>query len=479
MSPSAAGDGTRPGGEQLTAGRLTSSSPRRPSRSSSHTEYSIALQPTRSRGSSTGPPHRSRRKHRQRRAHPRAGSRTTPTTTSASTIDAVVAGRGPGLTGQAVGAWSPRRPPAGAARPTSTSSRSLPPPPMGAPTSCVGTYKQRHGYRTGSAQRQRAHSLRSLARRHRLVRVAAPWVQDTADQAAADAIESDRVALQERIDALEVAAAEAEELPLGTPIDVRLEVAPTGGNTEQDTATVERARSCRSPTSCSRTRPARSAPCRYDVATTSSCSRSWRTSAISTSTSWRPTSSTTTRDRARRRVPHTRSRRERVPGRRVARRLRRRGRLNAQVAREASAPEGADRAAQAQRRPTCSPVIDTSSSAIDVVEDVGLAAHRQRRRAGRRVRQDDDARGRTCRRRSTTTGSDSIDARLVQLDRRAGREAGPEHGDGLPGARHSRARGRASAPRHPRRRVMQSTVEPSISRKLAEPNERPTVTGEN
>jgi hypothetical protein len=68
---------------------------------------------------------------------------------------------------------------------------------------------------------------------------ARPWVQDTADEAAAEAIELDRAALQERIEELEVAAAEAEELPLGTPIDIRLEVEPTGGNTEQDSADVE------------------------------------------------------------------------------------------------------------------------------------------------------------------------------------------------------------------------------------------------
>jgi hypothetical protein len=68
---------------------------------------------------------------------------------------------------------------------------------------------------------------------------ARPWVQDTADEAAAEAIELDRAALQERIDELEVAAAEAEELPLGTPMDIRLEVEPTGGNTEQDAATIE------------------------------------------------------------------------------------------------------------------------------------------------------------------------------------------------------------------------------------------------
>jgi hypothetical protein len=68
---------------------------------------------------------------------------------------------------------------------------------------------------------------------------ARPWVEDTADQAAADAIELDRAALQERIDELEAAAAEAEELPLGTPIDFRLQVEPTGGNTEQEAAVVE------------------------------------------------------------------------------------------------------------------------------------------------------------------------------------------------------------------------------------------------
>jgi len=66
-----------------------------------------------------------------------------------------------------------------------------------------------------------------------------PWVSDTADDAATDAIERDRVALQDRIDELEISAAEAEELPLGQPTDIRLEVAPTGGNAEQDTATVD------------------------------------------------------------------------------------------------------------------------------------------------------------------------------------------------------------------------------------------------
>jgi hypothetical protein len=60
-----------------------------------------------------------------------------------------------------------------------------------------------------------------------------PWVEDTADDAAAEAIEEDRAALRDRIDELEAAAAEAAELPFGQPIDVRLDVDPTGGNTEQ------------------------------------------------------------------------------------------------------------------------------------------------------------------------------------------------------------------------------------------------------
>jgi hypothetical protein len=66
-----------------------------------------------------------------------------------------------------------------------------------------------------------------------------PWVQDTADDAAADAIEQDRAALRERIDELETAAAEAEELPLGDPVDFRLELDPAGGNSLQTAATVE------------------------------------------------------------------------------------------------------------------------------------------------------------------------------------------------------------------------------------------------
>jgi hypothetical protein len=66
-----------------------------------------------------------------------------------------------------------------------------------------------------------------------------PWVHDTADDAAADAIEQDRAALRERIEELEAAKAEAVELPLGVPIDFRLEVDPAGGNVEQAAATVD------------------------------------------------------------------------------------------------------------------------------------------------------------------------------------------------------------------------------------------------
>jgi hypothetical protein len=59
-----------------------------------------------------------------------------------------------------------------------------------------------------------------------------PWVEDTADDAAADAIDQDREALQLRIDELEAAAADAKELPLGAPTDLVLSVAPTEGSVE-------------------------------------------------------------------------------------------------------------------------------------------------------------------------------------------------------------------------------------------------------
>ncbi len=65
-----------------------------------------------------------------------------------------------------------------------------------------------------------------------------PWVDDTAQNAAADAIEDDRAALNDQIAELEAAAAEAEELPLGVPSDLRLSVAPAGGNSETDSQTI-------------------------------------------------------------------------------------------------------------------------------------------------------------------------------------------------------------------------------------------------
>jgi hypothetical protein len=66
-----------------------------------------------------------------------------------------------------------------------------------------------------------------------------PWIQTTADDAAAEAIAEDRIAMEERIAELEAAAAEAEELPLGAPIDFRLSVSPAGGNAATDFETVD------------------------------------------------------------------------------------------------------------------------------------------------------------------------------------------------------------------------------------------------
>lgn len=65
-----------------------------------------------------------------------------------------------------------------------------------------------------------------------------PWVEDRAERAADEAIEADREALLVRIAELERVAAEAQELPLGEPFDVRLDVAPAGGNVEETTQPV-------------------------------------------------------------------------------------------------------------------------------------------------------------------------------------------------------------------------------------------------
>lgn len=63
----------------------------------------------------------------------------------------------------------------------------------------------------------------------------APWVRDTADSAAADANEQDRAALEAKIEELDAAAAEADELPLGTPSDLRLSVSADTGGSASDT----------------------------------------------------------------------------------------------------------------------------------------------------------------------------------------------------------------------------------------------------
>ena len=95
-----------------------------------------------------------------------------------------------------------------------------------------------------------------------------PWVQDTADKAAAEAIEQDRAALRERIDELEAAAAEAKELPLGEPFDVRLRWLPPAATSNRTPRSSRQGPSSRSPRWCSRTRPAPSARCRCGAATT-------------------------------------------------------------------------------------------------------------------------------------------------------------------------------------------------------------------
>jgi hypothetical protein len=61
-----------------------------------------------------------------------------------------------------------------------------------------------------------------------------PAVEDIADQAIAD----DRAALLERIAALDAAAAEAQELPLGEPTDLRLAVEVAAGTEGSDSFTI-------------------------------------------------------------------------------------------------------------------------------------------------------------------------------------------------------------------------------------------------
>lgn len=69
-----------------------------------------------------------------------------------------------------------------------------------------------------------------------------PYVDDTAEDAAADAIFEDRAALRERIAELEAAAAEAEELPLGEPVDFRLAATAAPGSAASDVFAVSSSR---------------------------------------------------------------------------------------------------------------------------------------------------------------------------------------------------------------------------------------------
>jgi hypothetical protein len=64
--------------------------------------------------------------------------------------------------------------------------------------------------------------------------VLAPWVRSTADSAADDANAADRAALNDKIDELDAAAAEAKELPLGEPADLRLAVETPEGDVGTD-----------------------------------------------------------------------------------------------------------------------------------------------------------------------------------------------------------------------------------------------------
>lgn len=69
-----------------------------------------------------------------------------------------------------------------------------------------------------------------------------PSVEQIADDAAADAIEAERAALQERIQELEAAAAEARQLPLGVPTDLRLTVEAAAGASANESFTVSSGR---------------------------------------------------------------------------------------------------------------------------------------------------------------------------------------------------------------------------------------------
>ena len=202
-----------------------------------HQDYSITLQPTRSRGARRG---------RHTIGVSNTGNVALTVELSAdeaddgvlsTVLDTSLLAVDPGLTAQAIVLvtpattyWSgPAQEHQFTLRGTSSDGRS---------DELVGTYQQRprlpNWVGPAAAGALTALALGAIA----WFTLLQPWVQDTADQASADAIESDRAALQDRIVELEVAAAEAEELPLGTPTDFRLDVAPTGGNSEQESAPV-------------------------------------------------------------------------------------------------------------------------------------------------------------------------------------------------------------------------------------------------
>ncbi len=67
----------------------------------------------------------------------------------------------------------------------------------------------------------------------------APWVSDTADDAAAEALARDRAEQDVRLAEFEALAEEASELPLGEPYDLRLAVEPAAGSTSSATSTVQ------------------------------------------------------------------------------------------------------------------------------------------------------------------------------------------------------------------------------------------------
>lgn len=69
-----------------------------------------------------------------------------------------------------------------------------------------------------------------------------PAVEDIATEAAADAAEVNRAIIANALNELEQAAAEAAELPLGQPVDVRLSVDPTVGTSGVDSDAVEAGR---------------------------------------------------------------------------------------------------------------------------------------------------------------------------------------------------------------------------------------------